>query len=545
MSPATAGKEDRAKRPNFLLFITDQHRADHLGCYGNDVVQTPHIDGIAAAGTRFDRFYVACPICMPNRATLMTGRMPSLHGVRQNGISLSFQEVTFTELMLNAGYRTALVGKSHLQGISAKPVEFGLPERDPDKSGLPPGLEEARRNRWSDGFYEQELKPVWDDTPDFEPETPFYGFEHLALAIGHADGVWGHYARWLADRHPDPDSLRGPDNALPFGAPVDAPQAWRTAIPEELYPTSYIADETINYLRDHAASDTEKPFMLQCSFPDPHHPFTPPGRYFDMYDPADIPLPHAFHHPQEKWPPQLAAILAERDRGTGNRPAQRAFGITEAEARSAIALNYGSITMIDDAIGRVLATLSETGLADDTVVLFTTDHGDFMGDHQLLLKGALHYQGLIRVPCLIADPAGTAAPDNSDSLAGTIDIAGTILERAGIQSFNGMQSIPLPDIAAGRSERDAILIEESQRRGYMGMDENFKARTLLHGDWRITLYSGTDWGELYNLRDDPNEFDNLWDGAGYLPKRTEMLERLSREMMDLSEMSPAATTHGP
>src|SRR5262245_30544908 len=107
-----------SRRPNFLLFITDQHRADFLGCYGHPVLRTPHIDSIAARGTAFDRFHVASPVCMPNRSSLMTGRMPSLHGVRSNGIPLSRNAVTFVDLLRDAGYRTALVGKSHLQNFT-------------------------------------------------------------------------------------------------------------------------------------------------------------------------------------------------------------------------------------------------------------------------------------------------------------------------------------------------------------------------------------------------------------------------------------------
>ena len=107
-------------RPNFLLIITDQHRADHLGCYGNPIVRTPAIDFIAANGAAFDRFYVTCAICMPNRATLMTGRPPSLHGVRHNGIPLALEAVTFVDLLRQAGYRTALVGKSHLQNMTGR-----------------------------------------------------------------------------------------------------------------------------------------------------------------------------------------------------------------------------------------------------------------------------------------------------------------------------------------------------------------------------------------------------------------------------------------
>ena len=123
-----------ANRPNFLFIITDQHRADHLGCYGNPVVRTPNIDRLAQNGTRFERFYVATPICMPNRATLMTGRMPSLHGARQNGIPLSLTATTFVDIMRAAGYNTALIGKCHLQSINGNPPVVGMPEADPDRS---------------------------------------------------------------------------------------------------------------------------------------------------------------------------------------------------------------------------------------------------------------------------------------------------------------------------------------------------------------------------------------------------------------------------
>ena len=109
------------KRPNFILFINDQHRHDYLGCYGHPVVKTPNIDSIAARGVAFDEFYVASPVCMPNRATLMTGRMPSVHGVRSNGIPLSRDAVTFVDLLRAAGYDTALIGKSHLQNFTGRP----------------------------------------------------------------------------------------------------------------------------------------------------------------------------------------------------------------------------------------------------------------------------------------------------------------------------------------------------------------------------------------------------------------------------------------
>ena len=156
------------RQPNFILIITDQHRADHIGCYGNQVVRTPNIDGLAAAGTRFDRFYVATPICMPNRATLMTGRMPSLHGARQNGIPLSLTATTFVDIMRAAGYDTALIGKCHLQSISANPPTIGMPEVDPNLTPPPEHLREADKTLTKHGRYDQELPSTWEREPEFE-----------------------------------------------------------------------------------------------------------------------------------------------------------------------------------------------------------------------------------------------------------------------------------------------------------------------------------------------------------------------------------------
>src|SRR5260221_9955508 len=223
-------------RPNFLLIMTDQHRADHLGCYGNRVLATPHIDGLAQRGVAFDRFHVASPICMPNRATLMTGRMPSVHGVRHNGIPLSLDATTFADLMRGMGYRTAMVGKSHLQNMLDKPPLVPDP-RDTQLARPPAAFDEARAA--PRGRYDQEVGARWRADPDRRMDLPYYGFEQVDLAIEHGDQVDGHYSGWLAARHPDPDRLRGPDNALPSPG-FDTPQAWRTRIPEELYPTSFL-----------------------------------------------------------------------------------------------------------------------------------------------------------------------------------------------------------------------------------------------------------------------------------------------------------------
>ena len=145
-------------RPNFVMFITDQHRADFLGCSGHPVLRTPNIDGIARTGTRFDEFHVASPVCMPNRASIMTGRMPSLHGVRCNGIPLDLSSVTFVDLLRDAGYRTALIGKSHLQNFTDVPPPLERPAAREGFGQPPDALRDPLRRNLAEQRYSQETR---------------------------------------------------------------------------------------------------------------------------------------------------------------------------------------------------------------------------------------------------------------------------------------------------------------------------------------------------------------------------------------------------
>lgn len=514
-----------ARRPNFLVVITDQQRADHLGCYGAHVLRTPHIDRIAAHGVVFDRFYVASPVCMPNRATLMTGRMPSLHGVRHNGIPLSLDAVTFADLLRAAGYQTALAGKSHLQNMIDGPA-------------LLVGETATEARRLALGRYDQEIATKWRDDPGHDLDLPYYGFDHVDLVVEHGDAAEGHYSRWLKARHPDPASLRGPANALASGA-VTLPQAWRTSLPEGLYPTTYVAQKTIERLEAFAADRTQ-PFFLMCSFPDPHHPFTPPGRYWDLYDPTGVELPRSWRVRPECMPPHVRQLHAERDNGTRIATKTLPFAATERETREALAFTYGMITMIDDAIGRIVDRLDALDLADDTIVIFTSDHGDFMGDHQLLLKGPIHYQSLIRTPLIWSDPL-LPATGRRGQLASHIDFARTVLARAGVAPANGMQGRALLPIIADRGATGAreVLIEEEGQRTCLGFTAPVRMRSLVTEAARVSVYSGVPWGELYDLGRDPDEMVNLWDDPGAAALKADMLERLARAMIAATDKSPA------
>ena len=511
----------RPSRSNLLLFITDQHRADFLGCYGHPVLRTPHIDSIAARGTAFDRFYVASPVCMPNRASLMTGRMPSVHGVRSNGIPLSMNSVTFVELLRDAGYRTALIGKSHLQNFTSwPPIVKRAPARENYRE--PSGdLTQALRNDLGGRIYEQETPEYWT-AKDARVQTPFYGFDHVTLVRAHGDEPGGDYDRWLAERDPQAKALLGPANSVPHDYKV--PQAYRTAIPAELYATSFIGDRAQAWLQD---ADADAPFFLMVSFPDPHHPFNPPGKYWDMYKPEQFPAPEAFSRNDWTPPALIRNIIAEREAGKANLTGMNTIGVSAREAQEARALTCGMIACVDDAIGGVLAALDRSGLRDDTVVIFTSDHGDHLGDHRLMLKGAEQYQGIVRVPFIWSDPETSGGPPRSQALGSTMDISATILDRARTEPFSGMQGRSLtPALHGGPGQRDSVFIQYDHQHPSPGTDVPPRVHTLIDGRYRLSVFHGTGWGELYDLEGDPGEFDNLWDDPAHAAARARMTERL-------------------
>ncbi|OXR50716.1 sulfatase [Pusillimonas sp. T2] len=528
------------RKPNFLLITTDQQCADHVGCYGNTVLKTPVIDSLAQQGRRFDRFYVASGVCMPNRASLMTGRLPSLHDTRCNGIPLSRSATTFVELLRAAGYKTGLVGKCHLQNMTDLPPEMPTPALPQGKVAPPDGLSDAMKNRWHEGGYDMELLRLWRENPSHRVQTPYYGFDHVDLATMHGDLVEGDYARWLVDQVGDIDQLRGQKNALKDER-YSAPQAWRTQVPEHQYPTAWTGDRAVDFL-DMAAQE-DAPFFLHCSFADPHHPFTPPGKYWDMYDPEDIVLPNSFYAEYDQCFDPVKTLRRQRENGDARITSTVGFAATEREAKESLALTYGMITMIDDTVGRILQKLEALGLDKDTVVIFTSDHGDFMGSHGLLLKSALHYQSLVRVPFIWKEPAHgrmQSRGEATQALASTLDISTTILSRAGLAPYFGIQGVDLaPVVHENQADiRKAVLIEEDGHAPTFGLDHPVRARTVVTNDYRLTVYDEGDWVELYDLRRDPDELTNLANDPGFSQVRSQMFEVLARELMMSADRSP-------
>ena len=356
--------------PNVLLMMTDAQRRDTLGCYGNRLVRTPAIDGLAAEGVRFAEWHVPNPLCMGARASLMTGHYPSSHGVRTNGMNLGDALPAIAELLVGAGYRTASVGKLHLNLWWADE----------------PGHSQEGRADWAAGRRRIDL--------------PYFGFQAVDVAIGHNEDSWGPYAAWLAEVCPDGHALMQPENAL--RAPSGALCTWDSALPAEVHCTNWVADRAIARLR---ARDPHRPFFVVASFPDPHMSYSPPAPYCRMYDPADVPPPLWREGELDRLPPHFRAYYEGtgycramfEDAALNMRPAAVH---TKHQWRDMLAHHWGQVTLIDDAVGRILAALDEQGLRESTVVIFTTDHGALMGDHGMHMHGPFHYDGQLRIPAI-------------------------------------------------------------------------------------------------------------------------------------------------
>ena len=528
------------KQPNFIFFITDQQRYDHVGYFGNKVLQTPVLDALAQEGTWFSKFYVGSPTCMSSRATFMTGRMPSLNGVRFNGIPLNLDAVTFVDLLRASGYSTALIGKSHLQGMLEAKSMVPNPSFEEGLTEPPEELSEALRTHHKPEAYTAEMQEVWRRYSNQAERisTPYYGFDHIEFCLGHSDLVAGHYNNWLQEKAGEAVD-RGIANARQI-SDVDAPQVYEPQLTEALYPTKYIEERTIEFIEEHAASDTDQPFFIQCSFPDPHHPFTPPGKYYSMYSPDEVELPQSFYSPNKDATPPMRLLWDEYE--SGEKPTRWTFPFVtgEAEARDITAKTYGQISMIDDAMGNVLEALERTGLKENTVIVFLSDHGDYLGDHGLMLKGPMHYQSVIRVPFVWHDPDPAYRSGRQDGITSILDIATTVLHRAGLRPYNGIQGVDLRGALSGDESCDdrSIIIESTTQYPFLGFDDIVSVTSLIDERWRLSIWQGVDWGELYDVSADPGEINNLWLHEDYSEVKQTLLHRLIQKMQDHGESSP-------
>lgn len=510
-------------RPNVLFVITDQQRADHVGFAGNSVVRTPNLDSIANRGMVFDRCYVANPICMPNRASILTGRIASAHSVIFNDRSLPWSANTFVRQLRSAGYRTGLIGKSHFQhGMSANTVR---------PSALGPAIIDPYPEGWDTWEHPERHMKAPLEMPD-----DYYGFDTTELAIEHGGIASGHHLHWALAKGGDRECLT--QGNRPDGPGKQRSDAWwqifQPDFPEELYSTSFVTERTIHFIEEAAAES--RPWFAWCSFPDPHHPLTPPGSFWDRHDPSEMSIPKTFGDALDDAP-KFMSLLRGLDPAMDPQRYVNPFGPSQQVVREALAATYGMIEMIDEGVGQVLDTIERLDASRDTIVIYTSDHGDMMGDHGLIMKLLYHYQGVIRVPLAISDPRRPSG--RSQSLVSSLDLGQTVLDLCGQNPFDDMQGHSLVSVLDDHEAvvRSGVLIEDDFPMGRApGSPIPHQARTIIADEGRLTRYSSGET-QLFDLAEDADEMHDLSKNSKGRERHAHMNQALLDAMMEHSDMA--------
>ena len=478
---------------NVLLISADQLRQDALHCYGNAVVQTPNIDALAARGVRFGHMFAAYPVCAPNRASIVTGRYPSVHRLRSNGMRLPAAELTLMQVLRAAGYGVYGSGKMHFGPQWQFPAD-GSPIKDPDP-----------------------LTAV--DPQPGAGQFPWYGFDHVSLTEDHRMGPYG---RYLAERGYDVwDELHS------ASYPQHATE--RSAFPEEHHQTTWITDRAIDYLEQHPG---DRPFFLWASYVHPHHPFNPPAPYDTMYRPEDMPLPVWSEDEVGRWP---EAYRNKYGSTSGGHEAVGMCDLGDDDWRRIKAYYYGMVSQIDKNVGRLIDTLAALGQLDDTVIVFTADHGENLGDHRLLFKGTT-YDCVTKVPFLVSWPGNACPGETRELLASSTDIMPTLLDLVGVPRPHPspIQGVSLLPAIADESYtvREAVLIENA------GVRRSVRTRDAL-----LTWHGERMRGELYDLGTDPACLNNLWNQPRAVERQSGLLDLLIRLMAE--NVDPLPVQEGP
>jgi arylsulfatase A-like enzyme len=412
-----------------------------------------------------------------------------------NGVPLPLDAPSVAAVLHEHGYRTSIIGKPHFE----------------------PFLDPFLR------FTENALAPQNRTAPATASGT-HRGFEHLELATHTPMGPL-HYARWLGAEHPEAVGWFYPvlDGSLDVNAAGDgdtgAPQVHVNQIPKEWYHTDWVADRAITWLESLAADDD---WFCWMSFPDPHHPWDPPQSEVGRIDWHDVPLPDRYPTTADErerildakprhWRLWYDGVLVSNYEAP---PAWVPATLTEDQVREVNARNAVECELVDEALGRVLATIDARGWGDDVDVVFTTDHGELQGDFGLLFKGPYHVDALMRLP-LVWRPARNAAVDSAvvHAPVGLVDLAPTFCAIAGVDVPEWMQGRPLPvdDRDAGNRAFERVLTEWDSELFGVGVH----VRTIMRDQWVCsayragTVHDGTE-GELYDLADDPRQQQNRW-----------------------------------
>ena len=465
-------------RPNILWICTDQQRFDTLGCYGNQFVNTPNIDRLAANGMLFEHAYSQSPVCTPSRASFLTGRYPRTTRCRQNGQSIPTDEVLVTRLLADAGYICGLSGKLHISTCN-------------------PAAQPGTENRINDGYDEFH----WSHHPR-PNDWPTNEFIHWLREQGVTDTV----------------------------APYKDSKYVEAGLPAEFHQTTWCAQKAINFIA--ANAQRPDPWLFSVNIFDPHHPFDPPVNYLERYlDILDsIPLPNYTSGELDNKP-----TFQQMDhRGSYNNPGSFGYdAMSPEDHRLTTAAYWAMVDLIDTQVGRMMDALEQTGQLENTIVIFMSDHGEMLGDHGIYWKGPYFYEPAIRVPLIITQPGVIEAGQRRNALVELVDLAPTLLETADLDIHPGMQGQSLWPILTGKqnkdSHRDDVYCEYYNAMPWH-RDPLPQFTMVRDNRYKLVVAHGLNTGELYDLEADPNETNNLWGDFTHAQIQLAMYQRLSDRM---------------
>jgi uncharacterized sulfatase len=485
------------KKPNILFITSDQHHWTTMG-YNNPEVNTPNLDRIAKEGVIFDRAYCSNPTCTPSRASMITGKYPSQHGAWTLGTKLPENEHTVGEDFSKAGYKTALVGKAHFQPLKG-----------------------------NDKYTSLESYPILHDLKYWKKfYGPYYGFDHVELARNHTteSHVGQHYAIWVEEKGLKNwrDYFQKPVGRLDDKDYVDP--KWK--IPEDVHQDAWIA-ERCNTLLEGYRKNGES-FFLWASFFDPHAPYKVSEPWDTMYNPDELTVPSLVKGEHKNNPPHFKLtqeenpdVSAWRESGFNNHGISSHVDAYQDRKKIASAI-YGMVSLMDKYIGKILDKLDELGLTRNTLVVFTTDHGDFFGQHGLMKKGAFHYEDLLKLPMVARFPEKMPAGKRCDALQSVVDLAPTFLSFCGIEVPQSMTGKNQKDVWLGTLERarDHVIVENHHEPTVTHV------KTYVGKKHKITVYYNRSYGEIFDLEKDPGEVNNLWDDPNAKELKTELLLKM-------------------
>ena len=478
---------DIVRKPNILWICTDQQRFDTLGCYGNSFVTTPNIDQLAREGALFRNAFCQSPVCTPSRGSFLTGRYPATCGTPQNGTNIPDNEVLISKILHDNGYRCGLAGKLHLSTCSP---ESGCTEM------------ERRINDGYDEFHwSHDPRPIWGDHNE--------------------------YTAWLSRK------------GLHFDTPNRSDCRWiQTGMPEEHHQTTWCVDKTVDFIRSYAGS----PWLFSVNIFDPHHPFDPPTSYLNPYLEKlhDIPLPNYI---RGELRDKSAWHKEDSDGAYGHKGLYPFTEMSDDDHRLIKAACWAMCDLIDVQVGRMLNALEQTGQAENTIVIFTTDHGEMLGDHGVYLKGPYFYEGTVHVPLIMRWPKGFSAAEYQ-SFVELVDLPQTLLDFIGLKHHPGMQGKSFAGMLNGfqpDDHRSSVYCEYQNSIAFHREPSVWSSTMVQNKRFKIVKHHTSEFGELYDLLNDPHEQRNLWSDSASTGHKVRMLELLADRISLTRDPLPEAT----